>query len=68
MKLIVLRQKKAIDKWEERPRNTFQAVPIFIYNPTKDTMYLNQQDGRVIMIQEAKDEKGQWETYRVLAL
>lgn len=51
---------KTFNKWRERPRNYIQAFPVFIYNPSKDTVYLDQQDGRVIMIQEAKDENGVW--------
>ena len=51
---------KTYDKWKQRPRNYIQAIPVFIHNPSKDTIYLDQQDGRVIMIQEAKDENGQW--------
>lgn len=51
---------KNLQIWKERPREFVQAIPIIIYNPAKDTIYLDQQDGRVIMIQEAKDENGEW--------
>lgn len=51
---------KNLQIWKERPREFIQAIPIIIYNPTKDTIYFDQQDGRVIMIQEAKDENGEW--------
>lgn len=51
---------KTYEVWKQRPRNYIQAIPVFIHNPTKDTLLLDQQDGRVIMIQEAKDENGQW--------
>lgn len=51
---------KTIIEWNKRPINYIQALPVFIYNPSRDTVYLEQQDGRVIMIQEAKDENGVW--------
>ncbi len=51
---------KTFNEWKKRPRNYIQAIPVFIYNPSKDTIRLDQQDGRVIMIQEAKNENGQW--------
>ncbi|MFC0878988.1 hypothetical protein ACE01N_20505 [Saccharicrinis sp. FJH2] len=51
---------KSLKQREEIRREYFQAIPIYIFNPTKDTLYLDQQDGRVIMIQEAKNEKGEW--------
>jgi hypothetical protein len=48
---------------EERNHQTkllVQSLPVFIFNPTNDTLYLDHQDNRIIMIQEAKDEKGKW--------
>lgn len=37
-----------------------QAIPVFIYNPTNDTVQFEHQDGKVKMIQEAKNEIGYW--------
>jgi len=51
---------KATNEWNKRPRDYVQAIPVFIFNATKDTVFLEQQDGSVIMIQEAKDENGVW--------
>lgn len=51
---------KSLKQWKERPREFVQAFPIVIYNPTIDTICLGLQDGRVTMIQEAKDENGVW--------
>lgn len=51
---------KTLNERKQRPRNYIQAIPVFIHNRSKDTIYLGQQDGRVIMIQEAKDENGRW--------
>lgn len=47
-------------EWQERPRNFVQTYPVFILNPTKQPLYLVSQDMRIIMIQEAKNEKGEW--------
>ena len=47
-------------KWNQRPRNYVQAFPTYILNCSNDTIFLDQQDLRVLMIQEAKDENGIW--------
>lgn len=51
---------KAYEEWLNEPKVYIQSIPVFIYNASDDTAYLNHQDGRIIMIQEAKDERGQW--------
>ncbi|PWJ38659.1 hypothetical protein [Sediminitomix flava] len=38
-----------------------QALPVYIFNlDTTKQIYLETQDGRVLMICEAKDDKGKW--------
>lgn len=59
-KLDSIATAKTFNEWKKRPRNNIQSIPVFIYNPGNDTVYLDQQDGRVIMIQEAKDVNGEW--------
>lgn len=37
-----------------------RGFPVYIFNSTKNTVRLEEQDGRVMMIQEALDPNGQW--------
>lgn len=43
-------------------RNYVRSYPVFIRNRTKDSIFLDNQDGRLFLIQEAKDEHGQWKS------
>lgn len=51
---------KALKKWKERPRNNVQSIPVCIHNTSNENTYLELQDAQIIMIQEAKDENGDW--------
>lgn len=37
-----------------------RGFPVYIYNPTKNPLRIEEQDGRIMMIQEALDSNGQW--------
>jgi hypothetical protein len=37
-----------------------RGFPVYIFNPTKNSIRLEEQDGRVMMIQEALHSNGQW--------
>ncbi len=41
------------------PEN-FRAFPAFIRNTTADTLFLDNEDGRLTMIREARDASGEW--------
>lgn len=45
--------------WEEKKR-LVRGFPVYIFNPTKSSVKLEEQSGRVMMIQEALDSNGQW--------
>ena len=47
--------------WPDRPRDYVKALAVYIINPSTDTVYVSEQDSRVIMIQEAKNAKGKWQ-------
>lgn len=51
---------KALEIGLKRQRNCVRAIPVFIVNTSNDTLLIDHQDERVIMIQEAKDELGNW--------
>lgn len=51
---------KIKEEWGKRPRNYIQAIPVFIYNSSRDTASIELQDGIIFMLQEAKDENGVW--------
>ena len=46
---------------EDEKETTCKAYPVFLVNETKRDLYLNLEDGKVTMIQEAKDENGNWQ-------
>jgi hypothetical protein len=46
--------------WKKRPRNYVKAYPVFIRNISKDTVHIDNQDGALFLIQEAKNELGEW--------
>ncbi len=46
--------------WKKRPRNYVKAYPIFIKNITRDTVHIDNQDGDIFLIQEAKNKEGEW--------
>lgn len=46
--------------WEKRPRNYVKAYPVFIKNTSKDTIHIDNQDGALFIIQEAKNKIGEW--------
>ncbi|RPD91807.1 hypothetical protein EGM88_14060 [Aureibaculum marinum] len=46
--------------WKKRPRNYVKAYPVFIRNPSKDTIHIDNQDGALFLIQEAKNKMGEW--------
>jgi hypothetical protein len=52
--------KKKVGHTEKRQNKFVPSIPVFLYNPTNDTILFQIQNGRVIMIQEAKDEHGVW--------
>lgn len=37
-----------------------QAIPVFVFNPTNDTIPLEHRNRKIKMIQEAKNENGDW--------
>ena len=37
-----------------------RGFPVYIFNPTKKSVRLEEQDGRIMMIQEALDTNSQW--------
>src|SRR5690606_25952649 len=44
----------------KQPRNILKAMPVFITNNSKDTIFLDYQDLNAFIIQEAMDENGNW--------
>lgn len=46
--------------WKKRPRNYVKAYPVFIRNTSKDTIHIDNQDGALFIIQEAKNKIGEW--------
>lgn len=48
------------NKWISRKRNLIQAIPVIICNTGIEKILLEQQDKKLTMIQEAKDELGNW--------
>lgn len=48
------------DKWKKRSRDFRQARAVFIVNTSNDTLYIDNQDGALFMLQEAIDEDGKW--------
>jgi len=46
--------------WKKRPRNYVNAYPVFIRNTSKDTIHIDNQDGALFLIQEAKNKIGEW--------
>ena len=46
--------------WKKRPRNYVKAYPVFIRNTSKDTIHIDNQDGALFLIQEAKNKMGEW--------
>ena len=46
--------------WKKRQRNYVNAYPVFIRNISKDTIHIDNQDGAVFLIQEAKNKIGEW--------
>ena len=46
--------------WKKRPRNYVKAYPVFIRNASKDTIHIDNQDGALFLIQEAKNKMGEW--------
>lgn len=46
---------------EKRPRNYVNAYPVFIRNTSKDTLNIDNQDGALFLIQEAKNKMGNWQ-------
>lgn len=52
---------KETSETEEKLVDQFvKSFPVFIKNPTRDTLLIETQDQAVFMIQEAKDEDGKW--------
>jgi len=48
------------NKWISRKRNLIHAIPVIICNTGIEKILLEQQDEKLTMIQEAKDELGNW--------
>ena len=46
--------------WKNKPRNYVKAYPVFIRNTSKDTVHIDNQNGNLFIIQEAKNKKGEW--------
>lgn len=49
-----------LDVWKNRTRKYVKAYPVFIRNMSKDTIKIENQDGVIILIQEAKNKQGNW--------
>ena len=50
--------------WNDN-RLTFKGYPVYIVNHTKKNIRIEEQDGRLMMIQEAKDKLGNWRPIEV---
>jgi hypothetical protein len=50
--------------WNDN-RYTFKGYPVYIVNHTKNNIRVEEQDGRLMMIQEAKDKYGNWKPIEV---
>ena len=50
--------------WNDN-RLTFKGYPVYIVNHTKKNIRIEEQDGRLMMIQEAKDKNGNWRPIEV---
>ncbi len=55
-----IQTKKNYEEWLKQPHSLFEAMPVFVVNNTTDTAFLDYQDLKAFMIQEAMDEEGKW--------
>lgn len=53
-----------LEAWKAN-RMLVKGFAVYIYNPTNDTVRLEEQDGRIMIIQEALDTNGQWKPIEV---
>lgn len=49
-----------ISEWTDKNRKMVNAYPVYIWNPTNETTSIPVQGVATELIQEAKDEKGNW--------
>ncbi len=50
--------------WKEN-RTMVKGYPVYITNPTNQTIRVEEQDGQLMIIQEAKDKNGNWKPIEI---
>lgn len=53
-------EKQFLSKYHSETKNFVQAYPLFVFNRTDSIVEIDLKEGRLIMIQEAKNEKNEW--------
>lgn len=57
---IALRSVLEFELWQNN-KTYVKALPIYIVNQTKKSIFISEQDSRLMFIQEAKNKKGKWQ-------
>lgn len=60
LETYLIEEKEFLSKYYKPKEEQRQAYPLFIYNSTDSLVSLDTQEGWIYIIQEGKDEKGNW--------